>query len=75
MNPIESRTVVELTRGWNQVDEAGGLGEASLHIQQAFQISERHIRKQARTQGVRRTTPNLPKGPLFAIKWAKTWVL
>ena len=25
--------------------------------------------------GVRRTTPNLPKCPLFATKWAKNWVL
>ena len=26
-------------------------------------------------RGVRRTTPNLPKGPLFATKWAKNGVL
>ena len=26
-------------------------------------------------RGVRRTTPNMPKGPLFATKWAKNGVL
>ena len=28
----------------------------------------------ARSQGGRRTTPNLPKGPLLATKWAKNGV-
>ncbi len=38
-----------------------------LHPKRVFQARSQGVR------GVRRTTPNLPKGPLFATKWAKMW--